>query len=95
MEVGELAVSLTNESWEHRCGGVVERAFGVVVAGVDGSVTDARHFRVCLSRKALVPLLSELVAPIWLGHAHQALRLHPRPQGQHRTPAPQLSRTST
>ena len=45
MEVGELAVSLTNESWEQRCGGVVERAFGVVVAGVDGSVTDARHFR--------------------------------------------------
>ena len=45
MEVGELAVSLTNESWEQRCGGGVERAFGVVVAGVDGSVTDARHFR--------------------------------------------------
>ena len=56
MEVGELAVSLTNESWEHRCGGVVERAFGVVVAGVDGSVTDARHFRLCLSRKALCAL---------------------------------------
>ena len=62
IHVGELAASLT------RCGSRIARTWvselAVLLVGVNGSIGVGRFLRWCVTRKALTPLLSQLVLPI-------------------------------
>ena len=69
IHVGELAASLT------RCGSRIARTWvselAVLLVGVNGSIGVGRFLRWCVTRKALTPLLSQLVLPISVAFERQ------------------------